>query len=83
MDSSATQLARRLRYSRAMVRQALGVGVLLLTGWTLHGYANGQRVTIVGRLLATEAEANAGKYHLTDEGSTPICVDPESYLNMY
>ncbi len=84
MDSSAAQsLAWRLRYSWTMIRRALGVGVLLLTGWTLHGYANGQRVTIIGRLLATEAEADAGRYHLTDEGNTPVCADPESYLNMY
>ena len=84
MDSSAAQsLAWRLRYSWTMIRRALGIGVLLLTGWTLHGYANGQRVTIIGRLLATEAEADAGKYHLTDEGNTPVCADPESYLNMY
>jgi len=84
MDSSGAQpLAWCWRYLWVMVRRVLGVAVLLLTGWTLHGYANGQRVTVIGRLLATEAEADAGKYHLTDEGNTPICADPESYLNMY
>jgi hypothetical protein len=66
-----------------MVRRVISVAVLLLIGWTLHGYADGRRVTIVGKLLATEAEADAGRYHLTDEGNTPVCADPESYLNMY
>lgn len=66
-----------------MVRRVLDVAVLLLIGWTLHAYADGRRVTIIGRLLATEAEADAGKYHLTDDANTPVCADPESYLNMY
>jgi len=66
-----------------MVRRVIGVAVLLLLGWTLRGYADGQRLTIVGRLLATEAEADAGQYHLTDDANTPICADPDSYLNMY
>jgi len=63
--------------------RVLSVVVLLLIGWTLRGYADAKRVTIIGRLLATEAEADAGKYHLTDEMNTPVCADPESYLNMY
>ena len=66
-----------------MVRRVIGIAVLLLLGWTLRGYADGHRVTIIGKLLATEAEADAGKYHLSDEMNTPICADPESYLNMY
>jgi hypothetical protein len=66
-----------------MGRRVLSVAVLLLVGWTLRGYADGQRVTIIGKLLATQAEADAGRYHLTDEMSTPVCADPESYLNMY
>ncbi len=66
-----------------MARRVLSVAVLLLIGWTLHGYASGQRVTIIGKLLATEAEADAGKYHLGDDANTPVCADPYSYLNMY
>jgi hypothetical protein len=63
--------------------RVLGVVVLLLIGWTLRGYADARRVTMIGKLLATEAEADAGKYHLSDEMNTPVCADPESYLNMY
>ena len=61
----------------------LAIAILLLVGWTLRGYADGRRVTIVGRLVATETEADAGKYHLADEANTPICADPDSYLDMY
>ena len=66
-----------------MVRQVLTVVLFLLLGWALHGYANPQRVTITGRLLATESEADAGRYRLSDDGGTPVCADPESYLNIY
>jgi hypothetical protein len=76
-------MAWHLRLSLVMAWRVLGVAVLLLIGWTLHGYADSQRVAIKGRLLATEAEADAGTYHLTDEGNTPVCADPDSYLDMY
>jgi hypothetical protein len=66
-----------------VVRRILIVVLFLLIGWALRGYANPQRVTITGKLLATEPEADSGRYRLSDDGGTPICADPESYLNMY
>lgn len=63
--------------------RAFGIALWLWCIVAVLGLADSLKIEVRGKLLADEGAAADGRYFLSDDQHTPICADPESYLQGY